>query len=104
MHEDMRQNDPRRGRGGCGFPAVASGMLYGFIREGPGRAAKTMRMILNAKGPLGHEETRSHAAESLPPRATKKHEALRQNMTAMTISAMLWGIIGYPRETFQNRK
>ena len=54
MHEDMRQNDPRRGRGGCGFPAVGSGMLYGFIREGPLRAAKTMRMILNAKGPLGH--------------------------------------------------
>ena len=30
---------------------VVSGMLYGFIREGPLRAAKTMRMALNAKGP-----------------------------------------------------
>ena len=50
--------------GGFGFPAVASGMLYGFIREGPLRAAKTMRMILNAKGP----------------RATKIREAMRQSL------------------------
>ena len=40
--------------GSRGFPAAGSGMLYGFVREGPRMAAKTMRMTLNAKGPLGH--------------------------------------------------
>ena len=85
--------------GGLRIPCRGLGDAIWFFREGPLRAAKTMRMILNAKGPLGHEETRSHAAESLPPRATKKHEAMRHNTTAMTISAMLWGIIGYPHET-----
>ena len=43
------------GLGSRGFPAAGSWMLYCFIREGPLRAAKTMRMILNAKGPLGRE-------------------------------------------------
>ena len=74
MHEDMRLNNLRRGRGGCGFPAVVSGMLYGFIREGPLRAAKTMRRMYFRKGPKDHKETRSHAAGCLPRRDTKKHE------------------------------
>ena len=34
---------------------------------------------------------RSHTAESLPPRASKKHEALRQNMTPWTIMQSLGG-------------
>ena len=31
----------------------------------------------------------------LPQRATKMREAMRHHMTTITISAMLWGMIGY---------
>ena len=49
----------------------------------------------------GHE---GHAAESLPPSVTQKPDALRQNMTAMTVSTMPRVIIGYPHETLQAHK
>ena len=68
-------------------------------------------MFLPQRSTNGHEGHAAdwlyhegHAAESLPPSVTQKPDALRQNMTAMTVSTMPRVIIGYPHETLQAHK